>query len=197
MVQSYACVERIWQSPFVIINHKKGNGAGVWMMSCPEEMVLRIWGFWKDISWVFNRWGVRFSFSDLDCQRCIEILKHHKMQHALGWGQHSMVNKELCLSPRVIMDQSQKLINPFVSETKESTCICIYICIIVVIDIIIAIQHIPAFPKSINVKQKVNSLVQDLNSGCLFYFLQWWLLCKSYLLYKENGSSDSTFVIFQ
>ena len=25
--------------------------AGVWMMSWPEEMVLRIWGFWKDVSW--------------------------------------------------------------------------------------------------------------------------------------------------
>ena len=38
------------------------------------------------------------------------------------------------------MDQSQKLINPFVSETKESA--CIYICITVVIDIIMATQQI-------------------------------------------------------
>ena len=28
-----------------------GNEAGVWMTSCPEEMVLRIWGFWKRVSW--------------------------------------------------------------------------------------------------------------------------------------------------
>ena len=27
------------------------NGAGVWMTSCPEETVLRIWGFWKRVSW--------------------------------------------------------------------------------------------------------------------------------------------------
>ena len=25
-----------------------GNESGVWMTSCPEEMVLRIWGFWKE-----------------------------------------------------------------------------------------------------------------------------------------------------
>ena len=36
------------------------------------------------------------------------------------------------------MDRSQKLINSFVSETKESKCICIT----VVIDIIMAMQHI-------------------------------------------------------
>ena len=45
---SYARGQRIWQSPFVIINPQTGNGAGVWMTSCPEEMVLRIWGFWKE-----------------------------------------------------------------------------------------------------------------------------------------------------
>ena len=39
------------------------------------------------------------------------------------------------------MDRSQKLINPFVSETKEFACICIYICITVVIDIFMAIQQ--------------------------------------------------------
>ena len=30
----------------------------------------------------------------------------------------------MCLSPRVTMDRSQKLINPFVSETTEAACIC-------------------------------------------------------------------------
>ena len=25
--------------------------AGVWMTSFPEEMVQRVWGFWKDVSW--------------------------------------------------------------------------------------------------------------------------------------------------
>ena len=47
-VQFYTRTQRIWQSPFVIINPQTGNGAGVWMTSCPEEMVLRIWGFWKE-----------------------------------------------------------------------------------------------------------------------------------------------------
>ena len=38
----------------IIICHNKPphkNEAGVWMTSWPEEMVLRIWGFWKDGSW--------------------------------------------------------------------------------------------------------------------------------------------------
>ena len=35
----------------ITINPQPGNGAGVWMTSCPEEMVLRIWGFWKRVSW--------------------------------------------------------------------------------------------------------------------------------------------------
>ena len=35
----------------VIINPKIGNEAGVWMTSCPEEMVPRIWGFRKRVSW--------------------------------------------------------------------------------------------------------------------------------------------------
>ena len=33
----------------------------------------------------------------------------------------------VCLSPRVVMDRGQKWINPFVSETTESACICIII----------------------------------------------------------------------
>ena len=54
----------------------------------------------------------------------------------------------LCLSPHAAKDWSQKLINPFVSEATESACI-----IIVVIDIIMAIQHI---------KNYVNSSIQRL-----------------------------------
>ena len=47
----------------------------------------------------------------------------------------------MSLSPCVTIDRSQKLTNPFVSETTESACICICICITVVIDIIMSIQH--------------------------------------------------------
>ena len=86
----------------VIINPRQ-NGAGVWMTSCPEEMVPRIWGFWKRVSWEltldhggrelsfchwvgswdwtmvssswgFGRWVEELSFSDLYLQRWIEIL---------------------------------------------------------------------------------------------------------------------------
>ena len=84
----------------VTINPQTGNGAGVRMTSCPEEMVLRIWGFWKKESveswtikarvacsamgswiWTVERcsWDFRISI-DRD-------LKHHKMRHAWGWSQ--------------------------------------------------------------------------------------------------------------
>ena len=39
----------------------------------------------------------------------------------------------MCLSPRVARDRSQKLINPFVFETKESACICFCIDIMAVV----------------------------------------------------------------
>ena len=77
----------------VIIKPQKGNAAGLWMTSCPEEMVLRIWGFWKRVSWrltldhgvkklSFCHWGIelsflplrRKSFSGHDWRRWIEIL---------------------------------------------------------------------------------------------------------------------------
>ena len=118
------------------------------MTSCPEKMVLRIWGFWK-AELDFDRWKTelsflplwrRLSFSGLDRQRWIEIFKHPKMRRTLGWGQFSMVSidfEELCLSPRVTMDRSKKLINLFVSETKESACICICICVCICICIVL------------------------------------------------------------
>ena len=143
-------MQRIWQSPFVIINHQTGKGAGVWMTSCPKEMVLGILGFWKDVSWVldhwrcscvFDRWGMQLSFSDLDRQRWIEILNSTRC--ALGWDQHSMVSIGFWYVSRslhVAVDQSQKLINPFVSETKESTCI-VYVSVLLTSPKIIQLNH--------------------------------------------------------
>ena len=65
------------------------------------------------------------------------------MRHTLrGWGQHCMVSicfYDLCLSTGVAKDWSQKLINPFASETTESA--CIYICIMI-IDISKSIQQL-------------------------------------------------------
>ena len=113
------------------------------MTPCPEEMVLRIWGFWKD-GVAFRPLGHTVEFFG---SRPVEMnwdLKHHKVHRALGWVQHSMVFigfKELCLSPRVALDRSQEFINPFVSEKKESACYCICICITVVSDIIMAVVY--------------------------------------------------------
>ena len=94
MVQSYARAEMIWQTSSVIINPRKRGGAGVWMTTCPVEMVLRIWRFWKDSSWVYDRWRgswvfYRLSFSDLDRQRWIEIL--NTIRWAVRWGGVSIV----------------------------------------------------------------------------------------------------------
>ena len=101
LVRFYARAERIWQSLFVIIHPQTGNGAGVWMTSCPEEMVQRIWRFWKDVTLEFNRW--RPVLGLLPLRHVGEFfgshpeemnwdLKHHKMRRALGWSHHSMVS---------------------------------------------------------------------------------------------------------
>ena len=120
MVQSYDRTEKIWQSS-VIIYPQTGNVAGVWMTSCPEEMVLRIWGFQKDNElrstvegngWVFQ---IRLYFWGLNRQRWIEILNTTRCAARCGWGQHSMVRigfYDLSLSPRV--KKFKKLINSFV-----------------------------------------------------------------------------------
>ena len=55
--------------------------------------------------------------------RPAEIFNTTRCGAHCGWGQRRMVSigfKKLCLSPRVAKDRSQKLINPFVSETTES-----------------------------------------------------------------------------
>ena len=136
MVQSYARAERIRQSLSVIINSHIGNRAGVWMTSCPEEMVLRICGFWKEVV-EFSAVGARSWVFQISTSR-----DHHKMRRACKQGQHSMVSIDFksYISLLVSKDQSQKLINPFVSETTESAYICICICI-VFIDIIMPIQN--------------------------------------------------------
>ena len=66
--------------------------AGVWMRSCPVEMVPRSWGFWKRVSWELwldhggrESWvsavedvvGVLLISTDRD-------LKHHNMRRVLG-----------------------------------------------------------------------------------------------------------------
>ena len=50
LVQFRSCAKDMTIT-IVIMNLQTENGAGVWMTSCPEEMVLRIWGLWKRVSW--------------------------------------------------------------------------------------------------------------------------------------------------
>ena len=91
----------------VIINPQTGTGAGLWMTSCSEEMVQRIWRFWKDVSWdvAIGPWKHRVEFLPLRHRvefstvaaavkffgsRPAEMnwdLKHHKMRRVLEWSQ--------------------------------------------------------------------------------------------------------------
>ena len=78
--------------------------AGVWMTSCPEKMVLRIWGFLKksQLRVEIGPWkqkvgflplGHRVEFSTVEaCSWVFRIstdwdFKHHKMNCSLKWGQ--------------------------------------------------------------------------------------------------------------
>ena len=141
-MQFYAHVQRIWQSPFVINNPQTGNGAGVWMMSCPEEMVLRIWGFWKDVSW---DWTIEGEL-DSTVERCSWVfqistgrdLKHYKMCCTLGWGQHSIdflriVSLSTCHhGPKSGINKTVRIWNK-----RVRLCLHMYMyCITVVIDLI-------------------------------------------------------------
>ena len=86
-----------------------------WLTLYSEEMVLRIWGFWKE-GWLrFDRWSPRLDFSDLIKavqfeSRPVEMswdLRHHKIIRCIVcvciWGgcQYSIVSvgfHDFCLS---------------------------------------------------------------------------------------------------
>ena len=123
----------------VIINLQTGNVSGVWMTSCSEGMVLRIGGFWKEsveigpwrqiVQFMSLRHRVEFStvaaavkfFGSRPGEMNWDF-RHQKMRSASGWGSHSKNCVSLLVSP---WTEVKKLINPFVSETTESACICI------------------------------------------------------------------------
>ena len=99
----------------------------MWMTWCPEDIVQRIWGFWKDSSWGRPLKGSGWAFWIRSYQilffesRPAEMnwdLKHHKMRRSrrvsIAWLAEAFKNY---VSPRVAKDWSQKLINPFVFET--------------------------------------------------------------------------------
>ena len=104
----------------VIINPQTGNGVGVWMTPCPEEMVLRIWRFWKRVSsnwtmeayswdWIFE---VRVGYSAIESWDCplkdlvgifgslpTRILNITRYTARCEWGQHSENCISLVMSP--------------------------------------------------------------------------------------------------
>ena len=106
----------------------------------PEEMVLRIWWFWKRVCWKLTLergvecWGFgcrveEWNFSDPYRQEWIEIL------NTTRWGAVSIVRLRKtfknCVSLLVSKNRNQKLIKPFVPEQQRtplfwiSKCICI------------------------------------------------------------------------
>ena len=88
-------------------------------------------------SWVFRIWSDQISLG-LDSLRWGEILYTTRCTASVGW-QYSMVSigsYEFCLSHCVAKGWRQKEINPFVSGARES------VNIIIIIDIIMAIQYI-------------------------------------------------------
>ena len=105
----------------VIMNPQTGNGAGMWMTSCPEEMVLRIWGFWKRVIWElnFDQEGRQVSrrvefFGSLPT----EILNTTRCAGggvSIVWLQKTFKN---FVSLLVSKNRSQKFIKPFVPEQQ-------------------------------------------------------------------------------
>ena len=140
LVQSYARAERIWQSPFVIINSQTGNGTRVWMTSCQktwswefedfEKTVVEIRPLWRAVvfstveacGWVFRISTGRDEFEILNITRCAE----RGGGVSIVWLAKTFKN---CVSLLVSKNRSQKLINPLVSETKKSARICIVLII--------------------------------------------------------------------
>ena len=143
------------------------------MTSCPKEMVLRIWGFWKDISWgwplmvafeIIGSDQITSYFLALDRQRCIEILNITRCAAIMDGVQHSIVcvGKSLrklyyaephyCIVSLSLCNQGPKpeIVSEIVSETTEFTCICICICITVVIEIFMAIRQFDPSSNALN-----------------------------------------------
>ena len=133
----------------IILNPQTGNGIGVLMMSCPEEMALGIWGFWKRVSWELrlDDGGRQLSFCHLG--RELSFLPLRRQLSFLGLDRRrwmeilNITRSTACVSPRVAMGRSQEINKPFVLGATESACICLCIsickcgCITVVIHMVI------------------------------------------------------------
>ena len=105
------------------------------MTSCPEEMVLRIWGFWKTGSW---DWTFETRVGDLVVVSWIltverycwvfristdRDLKDHNMHRTLGWGLHRLLRIVYLTSCR----HGPKLgVNKPVLTWNDSVCLYLY-----------------------------------------------------------------------
>ena len=109
----------------VTINPQTGNEARVCMTSCPEEMVLRICGFWKRVSWdntmeaeswVLYRWDMYLGFSDL----CRQRSSTSQDVPCIGGGSNML---RIVFLSSCRHEPKSGINKPFVPETRESTCI--------------------------------------------------------------------------
>ena len=114
----------------VIINPQTRNGTEEWMTSCPEEMVLRMWGFWKRVSWGWTiessslgigHWVEELSFSDLYRQRWIEILNTTRCAERWSWVSIVWFQKTFknCVSLLVSKNRTQEVKKPVRTWTTE------------------------------------------------------------------------------
>ena len=106
------------------------------MTSCPEEMVLRIWRFWKRVSWELTLDHVS---RQLGSRQTVEVEDLRLLSYAERLGVVTIVWYERLL--RTVSEVNK----PFVPEQQSPTvyfvfpCICICICT-VVIDIIMVVS---------------------------------------------------------
>ena len=138
------------QSPCHKLPYRKWGWSELkgWLRSYLDWLILRIWGFWKRLQLMFDRWNKRLEFSDLiswsstvegsgwvfriwwdeislvpDRQKGIDILETTRCA-VRGGCQYNMVCiglYDLCLSPCVTKGWRQKEINPLILETTESS----------------------------------------------------------------------------
>ena len=86
------------------------------------------------------------------------------------------------ITSRVAIDRSQKLINPFVSETTESACICVCICIIIAD--ITKLYNIPAIAAKVYNALLLNCIKSEIKK----------ILWKNQNGFPRNRSTTSEFL---
>ena len=164
------------------------------MTSCPEELVLRIWGFWKTVSWEIEigRCSQATESLPLGHRELISLplrhvvgvlqistdrdLKHRKMRSVFV-GSDSMDSLIRIVSLLVSKNWSQKLINR--SYLNNGVCLCIYICIVYV-SRYTTIQVECPFPFFSTTLQFSVALIYLRFLSTIRLRLPWWLLHVQY-----------------